>query len=299
MRALRSWISATVGVLLLATPVLMAPSAGAVPRLPFPYPDSAASAAGNEANVAKKKMQQLTVTKTKKGLKVAGAKNLRAGHVRLVVKGKGDASISVVRFAKGYDFKKFTKDYNASNEGDMKALKRIFAKTDFLGGLEPGATGTITLPKKGKYTVFWFGEKVQYPTVIKAGKPKKSKAPKTDGKILAKKGNVWAGDDHLPTAGALAFNNGSDQPHHLIMLGVEEGTTTQDVLDYLSEEPTGPPPWATEGSLYADVISPGRKMTVDYDLPAGQYVLLCFIPDPSMDGMPHAMMGMIKMVHLM
>jgi hypothetical protein len=46
------------------------------------------------------------------------------------------------------------------------------------------------------------------------------------------------------------------------------------------------------------VISPGRSMTVDYDLPPGQYVLLCFMPDPKMHGMPHALMGMIKMVHL-
>ena len=40
-------------------------------------------------------------------------------------------------------------------------------------------------------------------------------------------------------------------------------------------------------------LSPGRSMTVDYDLPGGQYVVLCFFPDPKMGGMPHAMMGMV------
>ncbi len=40
-------------------------------------------------------------------------------------------------------------------------------------------------------------------------------------------------------------------------------------------------------------------MTVNYDLPPGQYVALCFMPDPKMQGMPHAFMGMIKMIHVM
>ena len=46
-------------------------------------------------------------------------------------------------------------------------------------------------------------------------------------------------------------------------------------------------------------ISPGTSMTVDYDLPAGQYVVMCFFPDPKMGGMPHALMGMLEMIHLM
>ena len=45
-------------------------------------------------------------------------------------------------------------------------------------------------------------------------------------------------------------------------------------------------------------LSPGRSMTVDYDLPAGQYVVMCFFPDPKMGGMPHSLMGMLRMIHL-
>ena len=39
-------------------------------------------------------------------------------------------------------------------------------------------------------------------------------------------------------------------------------------------------------------------MTVNYDLPPGQYVIMCFFPDPNMQGMVHALMGMLKMIHL-
>ena len=45
-------------------------------------------------------------------------------------------------------------------------------------------------------------------------------------------------------------------------------------------------------------LSPGRSMTADYDLPPGQYVIMCFFPDPKMGGMPHALMGMLRMIHL-
>ena len=38
-------------------------------------------------------------------------------------------------------------------------------------------------------------------------------------------------------------------------------------------------------------------MTVTYHLTKGEYVLLCFMPDPK-TGMPHAFMGMIGIVHL-
>jgi hypothetical protein len=45
------------------------------------------------------------------------------------------------------------------------------------------------------------------------------------------------------------------------------------------------------------VLSPGIRHAVDYDLPAGRYVLLCFIADES-DGMTHAVMGMHKVIVL-
>jgi hypothetical protein len=81
---------------------------------------------------------------------------------------------------------------------------------------------------------------------------------------------------------------------------VAEGTTTDQVLEYLQSEEQGPPPsWALQAGMETGSLSPGRSMTVDYDLPAGQYVVMCFFPDPKMGGMPHAMMGMLRMIHLM
>ena len=56
--------------------------------------------------------------------------------------------------------------------------------------------------------------------------------------------------------------------------------------------------WVLPAGMETGTLSPGRSMTVDYDLPAGQYVVMCFFPDPKMGGMPHSLMGMLKMIHL-
>ena len=81
------------------------------------------------------------------------------------------------------------------------------------------------------------------------------------------------------------------------MMQVAEGTTTDQVLEFFMSEEQGPPPeWFLPGYLETGSLSSGRSMTVDYKLPAGQYALLCLFPDPKMQGMPHAFMGMIEMV---
>jgi hypothetical protein len=97
------------------------------------------------------------------------------------------------------------------------------------------------------------------------------------------------------------FKSAATSPvlHFLSMQQVKEGTTVEQVLEaFQGPEGSGPPDWALQASMDTDVISPHRAMTVDYDLPAGQYVVLCFMPDPKMHGMPHALMGMIEMIHL-
>jgi hypothetical protein len=50
-------------------------------------------------------------------------------------------------------------------------------------------------------------------------------------------------------------------------------------------------------SIQMDVLSPGRHADISYRLPAGTYMLACFIADDQ-TGMPHAVMGMHKVVTL-
>ncbi len=43
------------------------------------------------------------------------------------------------------------------------------------------------------------------------------------------------------------------------------------------------------------VLSPGRSLLLSYALPPGTFVLACFVAD-DVTGMPHAMMGMHRVV---
>lgn len=249
-------------------------------------------------------MPHVTATLTRKTITLTGTKGLRAGRVKLSVRGKG--VVEFARFKNGYDIADFTADVNKFGaKNDIKALKRAVANTQILGGLAGGGSGTIVLPKAGSYTPISIGQRgvVFGKALVVKGPARASSVPRTDGRIIAKRGPSWGGSSHLPTEGRFLFKNKGTTgvPHFVILQQVAEGTTTDQVLEFLqSQQEEGPPPsWALPASLETGSLSPGRSMTVDYDLPAGQYVVMCFFPDPKMGGMPHAMMGMLKMIHLM
>ena len=240
--------------------------------------------------------QSLTITVAKGSLKLRGVNGLRAGRIKLAVKGK-PAPVSIVSFAKGYTLRELAKDYAASNKGDMSALKRMIANTTWHGGLMTGGTGTIVLPRAGTYTALVMANKIMAPTTFRVGSVKAAKAPSVDATITARNGPAWGGASHLPTKGTLKFKNADDQPHFALLQQVQEGTTMEQVMEGVQSEEE--PEWLLPAWAQTDTLSPGRQMTMDYELPVGQYVLLCFFPDPKMKGMPHAMMGMVKMIHVM
>ena len=64
----------------------------------------------------------------------------------------------------------------------------------------------------------------------------------------------------LPTKGRFLFKNKGNTgvPHFVILQQVVEGTTTDQVLEYLQSEEEAPPPsWVLQASLETGSISPG------------------------------------------
>lgn len=243
-------------------------------------------------------MQSITIKVAKKAITVKGAKGLDAGRVKVEVTGRGAAEVFM--FDRGYDAGDFKKDLMAfERKNDMKAFKRFLANTEILGGVEPGGSGTIVLPKAGEYAVFSFGSR-NLGEFTAGSATRSAPAPDVDGKIVGRTGPKWGGSSTLPAKGTFLFKNADRTvPHMVFLQQVAEGTTTDQVLEAIMSEEQGPPPeWVLPASLETGSLSSGRKMTVDYDLPPGQYVVMCFFPDPNMKGMPHAFMGMLKMIHL-
>jgi uncharacterized cupredoxin-like copper-binding protein len=96
------------------------------------------------------------------------------------------------------------------------------------------------------------------------------------------------------TAGAhtIRVENAGPQPHEVALVRLKAGKTPEDFAKW-GMHPTG----AAPGTLYGGVsgIEPGTHAFVQADLPAGEYALLCFVPDGK-DGKGHYAHGMAKRI---
>jgi hypothetical protein len=105
---------------------------------------------------------------------------------------------------------------------------------------------------------------------------------------------AFTGPDSItPGVTAIRLVNHGNQMHHLILGRVAEGKTADDVIAAARKNPTAEPPFASwRGAV--GVVGPGDSAAGSMgDLPAGHYLLLCFMADPS-DGTVHLVKGMTK-----
>jgi hypothetical protein len=99
-----------------------------------------------------------------------------------------------------------------------------------------------------------------------------------------------------PHKGTYTFKNVSDTLHMMEIARVKQGTTDADIAALFAGTSKNVP-FVMAPSGGNDVTSPGVTLQVTYNLPPGTYVLLCFIAD-DVTGMPHAFMGMHKVIVL-
>lgn len=94
------------------------------------------------------------------------------------------------------------------------------------------------------------------------------------------------------TAGkhTIRVENAGSQPHEIAIVRLNPGKTPADFTAW-GMKPVGPPPGTTHGGVSG--IMPGTHSFIEVDLPAGEYGLLCFLPDAK-DGKPHFVHGMAQ-----
>jgi hypothetical protein len=257
----------------------------------------------------------LKVVATKKKFNVSGPTSFQPGTVALQLKGNGGTA--VVSFKTGYSYNKFRKDVAAfgASEGPkgpskagLKHLNTAIDNTNIFGGLEVGkgqtGNGTVSLDTAGTYYVFNDSgdAPAKGPTKLTVSGAKAHRAPvKTTATVKALTPDRWGGDSNLPAKGTITFKNVSKgmhaSPHFVDLERVKPGTTRKEIIDFL-QNGHGRPPFGLPGpSVDSDILGSGQTMTLSYDVHPGTYGLLCFFPDP-MTGIPHAFMGMVKVVTL-
>jgi len=246
---------------------------------------------------------------------VVGSRKFSAGRLDLTLHAKkGEQEIAVMRLHQGYTIAKLKRDFATYGQSQdkptpaaMKALNRIVRRTTFYGGLDSGTghttlSGSVVLPKAGTYHLLddssgpGQGGQVTLHVTAKTGS---RTAPAVSAHVRAVTAKRFRGSSQLPASGTIQFMNAAtNSPHFLDLQHVKKGTTRKDVIKALQGGPgsSGPNPFL-DGTLGTDVVFPGKTQTLSYTLPAGYYALMCFFPDLK-TGMPHAFMGMVRIVHL-
>lgn len=90
----------------------------------------------------------------------------------------------------------------------------------------------------------------------------------------------------------IILTNTGTEPHHVQFLRLNDGVTVQQVEDALKQA-EGPALALTQQVGGVGAIHPGGTASAVLNLPAGEYVILCFIPSPA-DGVAHHAKGMVK-----
>lgn len=96
---------------------------------------------------------------------------------------------------------------------------------------------------------------------------------------------TFVGD--LPTTAgrhSFVFTNDGDEPHIAILLQLEEGATVDQVIAAQGQE-------GVAASFESAVAPPGAETVITTDLTAGDWILICPIPDA--EGTSHAEHGMV------
>jgi len=168
------------------------------------------------------------------------------------------------------------------------------------GSLLPGvsAEALISVPA-GDWVVFTEGD--QDPAFFSTvdGPDSRTDPPMADSSVDL--GDFYFGGLQDVSGGQQLWQvtNSGKQPHMLVLVGVPDGTTGDQVMATMMSEDTGTPAanaltdsdfrsLDTSGVL---LISSGQSVWLPVNLDPGTYVALCFVTDPN-TGQPHIMQGM-------
>lgn len=119
---------------------------------------------------------------------------------------------------------------------------------------------------------------------------KKGSLPKADITLTLNDYKFDFSKPLTPGKHAVKIVNHSRQPHEAVLFKMEPGKTGEDMAHWVEAGMNGPPPGAPVSGI--SPMSPGKENILHLDVTAGNYALLCFMPDDK-DGKMHIAHGMI------
>ena len=228
---------------------------------------------------------------------------VQPGVNEFVVTSEKSSGFQLGHLAEGYTLDELEADLKGFDKGDLKAQRHFEANTTLIGGVStvPDKAGTFWVDlEPGTYVALDVAGKTnaaKWVTLTVSGLDTGLSMP-SGGTVKAVRDAKWANKPaSIPHKGTLTFKNRSSKNHFVVLTKMNKGATLADVKEFLMTE-EGPPPVDFSKAIDTAVISPGHDLALKFKLPAGTYAMLCFWPDASMGGMPHAAMGMIRTIKL-
>ena len=286
-----------------------------------------ATAAPATADTDHGKAQAVLITVTGDGSHASISNNdVHPGWLKLNIKDSTSPTIGVqivvVQMRRGYSVSRLTADIgvqtnqsstpaqSAASTRDIDKIAIALGGGDTFGGTPFFRADTIWLPGRGNYYVINTGAK-NGPTVVGRleawGRTVEAGAPHHSGTISLGNGSADTITlrGHMPAKGTVKVRNNGDGVHLLQISKVADGVTDTQVQTEYHTLMTGGTPTSDPAGLNApptvvtgtDAVSPGHASLLSYNLPAGTYLLQCFVADTT-TGIPHAFMGMHLIVHL-
>lgn len=226
---------------------------------------------------------------------------------RFVIRSTRDAGLQIIRPLAGYTVREGVRDANIMFE-NARALRRFERNTVLIGGAESEAGKRSVAWMRLVEGRYWALDTYAQKTLARKVHTFRAAGPAFTGRlpgvatIRAVDHVSWAARPRrIPSSGVLRFRNASDAAHVVGMAKLKDGKTMADFEEWVEQLKQGnetPPPVRFGIGTASGVIDPGRTQSFRYDLPPGNYVVICWWPDPEMGMMPHFLAGMYRGVTL-
>jgi hypothetical protein len=217
---------------------------------------------------------------------------------RLVNRGPSLHHIQLIRLDSG----KTVADFEAAlKKGGPPPRWAVMA-----GGPNPpevGQTASATVPlEPGTYVMLCFipaadgmphvMKGMSKPITVTGPAPAGGAEPTADAVVTLKDYDFTLSKPLAAGKQTIRVDNAGPQPHEVAVIRLKPGKTPED-FERWGEKPVGEAPGTLHGGVSG--IMPGTHAFMELDLPAGDYALICFVPDGK-DGKPHFVHGMSKRI---
>ncbi len=217
--------------------------------------------------------------------------------LRLENDGKEMHHVQLVRIGQGHTFEEFVTSAEGGNPlpdwvtpvgGPNASTPKDHAQ--IVVGLAPGQYAMLCFITSPGDRTPHYAKGMMRSLVVREAKGPEAQEPVADGHIILKDYSFTVTPALKSGRHTLRIENAATQPHEVVIARLAPGKTVNDLMDWLKDEDS-PPPGEPAGG--ATALAPAAVNYLTADFAAGNYVLLCFVPDAS-DGRPHLAHGMLS-----